>query len=457
MNSSQSILTQKLTQARISQKLSQRELAKRAGTTQAVISRIENEEVNPSIGLLERLGKALGQNLLISTTPTIDKLKHKLVGEYHTLNNIHINSNALTHNYHFFKQENPQAQIAPVLKANAYGHGLVPVGEWIEKNLSVPFVCLDSLFEAYKLRNAGINLPLLIMGYTHPKNYQVFTRFSGMHITVFDFQTLQALTKYQPHAKIHLKIDTGMHRLGILPPEIPTWIKYLKKNPQSHIVGIMSHLSSADSDTKYTNHQILDFKQAINKFESAGFSFIYKHIAATAGSFHIKDPEFNLVRLGLGFYGYSPFPDTRSDLAPIQGQTLKKSLLPALTLTTKIAQIKRVGEGSRISYNGIHITTKPTIIGILPIGYSDGLSRELSNQGYAYVDTEACPIIGNITMNQTIIDLTNTKRARVGDSAEIISPLHEQKNSILSLTQLQHTIPYTILTSLNPTIKRKIT
>jgi alanine racemase len=463
-NPSSDDFTQTLISARVNQRISPRELAKRAGTTQAVISRIENKTVNPSISLVNRLFHALGQN---TPSPTLDKISHKLTGEYRTLNQSNISSTSLKHNFKFFQSQNPQAQIAPVLKANAYGHGLVGVGEWIANNLSVPFVCVDSLFEAYELKNASVPLPILIMGYTHPKNYQVFTRFSDIHVTVFDPQTLQALSKYQPHAKIHLKIDTGMHRLGIVPKEIPAWITYLKKHPHSQIIGIMSHLSSADSDAKYTNQQLATFKKAIHSFETAGFSFTYKHIAATAGSFLIKDPEFNVIRLGLGFYGYSPFSaPSRSNLAKksilsgnLQDPGLRSQyqLRPSLTLTSTIAQIKRVGKGSRISYNGTHITSKPTLIGILPIGYSDGLSRELSNKGFVYVDTKACRIIGNITMNQTIIDLTDTKDVRVGDRVEVISPHHEQKNSITSLSQHQHTIPYTILTSLNPSIKRKIT
>lgn len=455
--------TQTLISARVNQRISQRELAKRAGTTQAVISRIENKSVNPSINLVNRLFQALGQN---TPSPTLDKISHKLVGEYHTLNNIHISSESLKHNFTFFQSQNPQAQIAPVLKANAYGHGLVGVGEWIAYNLTVPFVCVDSLFEAYKLRNAAINVPILIMGYTHPKNYQVFTSFSNIHVTVFDPQTLQALAKYQPQAKLHIKVDTGMHRLGIHPTDIPQFISFLKKYPKLNIVGIMSHLSSADTDLAYTQKQLDTFKKVIKRFESDGYTFTFKHIAATTGSFHTKDPSFNIIRLGLGFYGYSPFSTpSRSNLAKksilpdnLQGPTLKlrSQLRPALTLTSTLAQVKRVEQGSRISYGGTYIASKPITIGVLPIGYSDGLSRLLSNKGFVYIGKVACPIIGNITMNQTIIDLTDVKKVREGDRVEVISPHYEQKNSISSLTQLQHTIPYTILTSLNPTIKRTI-
>jgi alanine racemase len=452
MNKTHKQLTRELIAVRKTQHISQRELAKRAGTTQAVISRIENLDVNPSIGLLNRISVALGQSINISTSPTIEKIKHKLVGEYQTLNLISINSKSLKHNFEFFKKENPQAQISPVLKSNAYGHGLIQVGEWVDKNLKVPFISVDSLYEAYKLKNIGVETPILVMGYTDPKNFQVFTDLSNLHVAVFDLETLNSIAKYQPRIKVHIKIDTGMNRLGLLPDQISYFIQHLKSQNTLNISGIFSHLSQADTNTSYTQQQVKVFKQAIHLFELAGFNFKYKHIAATAGSCTVKDPEFNTIRLGLGLYGYSPF-STSSDLAH-QGLTLNKHLEPALTLTSKLAQIKTVGEGSAVSYGGTFITKKSTTLAILPIGYYDGLSRNLSNKGYVYVQEKPCPIIGNISMNQTIIDINRVKNAKVGDTVEIISPNNKQKNSIYALENYQNTIPYTILTSLSETTRR---
>lgn len=478
---------------------------------------------------------------------------------YQTLNHIHINTACLKHNYKYFQQSNPQAAIAPVLKANAYGHGLTLIGKWIDQNLKAPFICVDSLYEAYELTKSGVKTPLLILGFTDPANFKVWKRLNQYSFPVWDEYTLSMLNQHQPGAKIHLKIDTGMCRLGIKPSRIGEWFNILKRYNKVRLEGIYSHLSQADDPAKkdFTKKQVQLFKDVIKQFESRGVHFKYKHIAATSSASpylnhchsacppiwrgeapkstsdristnsqfdnstiinfstnpsHITDPTFNLIRLGLGFYGYSPFELSHhsgakqseaieSNHPKPQNQQPKNYLKPSLTLTSRLAQIKRVEKGSQLSYGGTYTAKKDMTIGILPIGYSDGLPRSLSNHAQFIINLESIdeafswykfyeqrirssnifkigsgsrersgtkfntsqlciPILGRICMNMTIIDLTNTfshdSRLMTQDSINIISPNPTCPNSVYNLAKQAKTIPYEILTCLNPTIRRTL-
>jgi alanine racemase len=347
---------------------------------------------------------------------------------YQTLNQITINTKALAHNYHHFASINPQAGIAPVLKSNAYGHGLTQTANFIDQHLKPPFIAVDSLYEAYELSKQHIRTPILILGYTFPQNYTIWKRLP-FSFGVFDTETLIALNQHQPGAKIHVKLDTGMCRLGIQPTDIDSFIAVLKRCHRLKVEGIYSHLSKADTSKSFSLKQVNLFKHLTSQFEAAGFAFKYKHLAATEAAGWLNDPYFNLIRLGIGFYGYS-------------SQT-KESLKPALTLVSHLAQVKTVSAGSQIGYGGAAKTTKPTRIGILPIGYADGLNRQLSNHDI---------FIGRISMNISTVTLKNP--AKSGDPITLIDPNPQSTRSLSNQAKICHTIPYTILTGLNPTIKR---
>ncbi len=366
-----------------------------------------------------------------------------LNNRYKVLNQLNISSLALLHNFQYFAKLNPTAKIAPVLKSNAYGHGLGLVATFIKNNLSVPFVCVDSLYEAYELSKLGHKSDILIMGYTLPENYKVWKSLPFI-FGVSDIESLTALNKYQPNSRIHIKLDTGMNRLGISSSQLPSFLQALRSCPNLKVEGIFSHLSQADDPSKktFTNRQISVFKKMTSIFEKAGFSFTWKHIAATSGAETLVDPYFNLIRLGLGFYGYSPFgPHTK------EGRRQRQNLHPALTLNTHIALIKSLNKGDYVGYGGTYTAKQKETMAILPLGYNEGISRDLSNQGNFYLpDGTTCPIIGRISMNMTTIKLPRQISPNIGDS--IFAP------SIYEQAQLLHTIPYTIITSLHPSIRR---
>lgn len=373
--------------------------------------------------------------------------------EYSVLNEIRIKGNSLLHNYNYFANKNPGSHLAIVIKSNAYGHGLVPIAKFIENNLpSIPFLCADSLYEAYELTNADVNLPILIMGYTNPVNYQVSKTLPYI-FGVSDTETIHALGKYQPNARLHLEIDTGMSRLGFRHDEIDECAKALRQYPSLKVEGIFSHFSQADdpSQATFTRSQVKQFKIIATHLESLGFTFKYKHIAATAGAETISDPYFNLIRLGLGFYGYSPFgPHTQ------EGRGQRQNLQPAMSLVSHLARIKQINPGDKVGYGATYTAKQKETIAVLPMGYNEGLSRTLSNRGKVMINNTPCPIIGRISMNMTTIKLKRTISPQLGDEVVVISSDPNSQNSLYQLSQLENTIPYTVLTSLHATIRRKI-
>lgn len=372
---------------------------------------------------------------------------------YQVLNEITVSSQALRHNYEYFSEQNPQAKVAPVLKANAYGHGLAEIASFVDAELSVPFLCVDSLYEAYELYKQGVKTQILIMGYTNPENFEVWKHLP-FSFAVFDTATLYALNKHQPGAKVHIKLDTGMSRLGLQKSEIPKFIHALRECSNLQVEGIFSHLAQADDPSKitFTNRQIRNFKEMTAMFEVGGFTFKWHHIAATAGASFIRDPYFNLIRLGLGFYGYTPFgPHTK------EGRVGRKVLQPALTLTSHISQVKDIMAGAQVGYGGTYKAKQKETIAILPLGYNEGLSRHLSNLGTLTLEGGGiCPIIGNVCMNMTIVKLPRQNHVQAGDPVIVIAPEVNAPNSAYRHAQLTHDIEHSMLTSLHSSIRRRL-
>lgn len=360
---------------------------------------------------------------------------------YKNLNLIEINKNALRDNFNFFQNINPKSKICPVLKSNAYGHGLTLVGKFVSNELNPEFICVDSLYEAYELRKAGIDSPVLVLGYTFPQNYEV--KKIDFSLPVFDIESLRFLNRYQPGIKVHIKIDTGMNRLGIKENDYEKFSKELKKCSNLIPEGIYSHLFDADNpDKSMSLKQIQTFKEAINYFKNEGFSFKYKHINATAGSLHLGDEEFNLSRVGLGIYGISPNEDYNNRLEPV------------LLFKSHIVEIKEIKKGEFVSYGQNYKAESNMKIAVIPVGYYEGLDRRLSNNGFIKMSGVFCKIIGNVCMNLTMIDISSVKNPKIGQEVIVFDNNNLSFNSIFKTASLINTIPYEILAKINNTIKR---
>jgi len=207
-----------------------------------------------------------------------DKLKKILGRTYYPLNKIELNKKRLLKNYDYLKSLDNNLQIAPVVKGNAYGHGIEEVSKILDSQ-KPPFFCVDSLFEAYQLKKAKIKSPILIMGFVDGRNLKA--RKLPFSFAVFDLDFAKALNKYQPGAKVHIKVDTGMNRIGVSLKSLAKFLYQIKKLKNLEVEGLMSHLSSPRSSESYTNYQIDNYKKAIRIFEDSGFFPKWKHLAAS--------------------------------------------------------------------------------------------------------------------------------------------------------------------------------
>lgn len=363
--------------------------------------------------------------------------------KYHTLNRIEILHNHLLDNYKYLSSLNKKIKIAPVLKSNGYGHGIINVAKILDP-LNTPFFCVDSLHEAYQLQKANIKTPILIMGYTNPQNLKI--KKLPFAFTVFDIETAQILNQYQQNCSIHIFVDTGMHREGIRIDDLPEFLKKLKLMQNIKIEGLMSHLSSSKSnnDPLFVN-QINNFKKSRQILAKFTIKPKYFHIAASGAlinpqTFKIISRASNLSRAGIALYGLE--------------QNLR--LKPALRLISQIAQIKKLKKGEKTGYEGTFTAKKDMMIGILPIGYNDGVDRRLSNISKLLIKQTLCPILGRISMNITTVDISKIHQPYVGQEVIVYS---ENKYNLCSLensAKLCKTIPYDLLIRLDPSIKRVV-
>jgi alanine racemase len=382
----------------------------------------------------------------------LNPLRKVFKREYLNLNRIEISRSNLIHNYRYLSSLHPHFAIAPVLKSNAYGHGMIEVAQILDsiaslQNDRVPFLCVDSLHEAYRIQKAGVKTPILIMGYINPENLKV--KKLPFAYAVYDLEMLQVLNKYQKGASIHIKVDTGMHRLGVQLEQLPEFFDEVLACKNLIIEGIMSHFASAKSpyDPLYTN-QLAEFEKALEMMSSKSIQPKWIHIAATEALINPKVNQdipkvSNLARAGKALYGYSLTTDD-------------PNLKPVLQLYTHIAQIKHIKKGDKVGYDGIFSATKDMTIAILPIGYNDGVDRRLSNKGSMKIGDVVCPIIGRVSMNITTIDISQVPDPHINQEVQVISSNPHDPNSILNLATLCDTIPHEILVHLDPTTKRVV-
>jgi alanine racemase len=369
-------------------------------------------------------------------------LRRLLGKEYVPLNIIEISKESIEHNYHYLSKLNPHVQIAPVLKSNAYGHGLVEVAKIVDK-LSAQFLCVDSLFEAYELYKAGIKTPILVMGYVSPQNLSI--KKLPFSYAVFSIEMLRSVAKYQPQASVHIFVDTGMHREGVSLDELDALLKEAK-SLGIKIEGIMSHLAKAQSPSDPgTKEQMRNFAKARKITESNGVSPRFVHITASSGLLNHKSlgDVGNVSRVGTALYGIDP-------------ESVNENLKPALTFLTTIVQLKDVKAGSRIGYDFTFKATKNMRLAVLPAGYNDGVDRGLSNLGVVNVNGHYCQIVGRVSMNITLIDVTSLDSVGVGDKVEIYSAKVSANNSIFESARKTKNIPYQFLVHLDQGTRRVV-
>jgi len=355
---------------------------------------------------------------------------------------VSISKERLLRNLRAYREAYPDLRIAPVLKSNAYGHGLTLVAELLDKE-GVAFFMVDSLFEAKALRRSGIRSRILVMGYVRPE-YIADRAVRDTDYAIVDLEQLRELSALAHKAvRVHLELDTGMHRNGILPRDLGEAIALARSNPHIRVVGVGAHLADADNpDPAFTNRQLSAWRECLKQAEAAFPSLEYRHTAATKGVRFRENAPMDTARIGMGLFGYDTSPGTGVPLTPV------------LSLRSSITSLREIPAGDSVGYNAAFTAARPSRIATVPVGYFEGLDRRLSNQGAVLVRGQACPIAGRVSMNMVSIDVTDVPEADRGDEVLVISHDAADPNSVASIARLCGDSPYVILAHIPAHLRR---
>lgn len=336
-------------------------------------------------------------------------------------------------------------KIMVVVKANAYGHGTVEVAKVLE-SLGVDYLGVATTDEAMRLRDHGIKTPVLILGLVLPGELKAIIE-NDITLTLCSYDMLDEIKKIVKNghrAKVHIKIDTGMGRIGIWHEEALNFIKNAAHEKNIMVEGIYTHFSTAGRDSFFTNYQIESFEKLVAQLEKFDVNIPIKHAANSIATVDFKKSYLNLVRPGLIIYGMYPkynFP-----------KLIK--LKPAMSFKTKVVFIKDTPPGRSISYGRTHVTQKYTRIATLPVGYADGYALGLSNKAEVLIKGRRAPVIGRITMDQTMIDIGHIKGVKIGDEVVLIGKQGRNEIRTEKLARLAGTIAYEFVCSISNRVPR---
>ncbi|NLZ83228.1 MAG: alanine racemase [Clostridiales bacterium] len=362
-----------------------------------------------------------------------------------------INLDGIRHNILAIKNKlKKDTKLMLIIKADAYGHGSIPIAEYICHDNLADIYGVAIIEEAVELREAGINIPILVLGYTPKEQYKLVVS-NDVIQTVFQYEMAKELSeeaiRQGKTVKIHIKVDTGMSRIGFSDSnESIDEINRISKLDNVEIGGIYSHFATADeTDTSNTNNQIDRFTKFVDKLEQEGVHIPIRHISNSAGILDYPDAEFNMVRCGIVSYGIYPSEFVRKD---------EVKLIPAMELKTHVIFVKDVDAGVGISYGSTYITTKKTKVATIPVGYADGYSRNLSNVGKVIIHGQYAPIIGRICMDQFMVDVTDISGVKQGDTVTLLGKDQEAYISSEELAEWSHSFVYELICTVGKRIPR---
>lgn len=351
-----------------------------------------------------------------------------------------IDLDAVSHNMDLLHQHlEGKTKIVAVVKTDGYGHGAVPIAQELEHKEYIYGFATATAEEALCLRKAGIEKPLLVLGYVFPYAFDELIR-EEIRLTLFREDTIEQLeaqaAKQQKKAIVHVKVDTGMSRIGIRPNE--EGLAFLQKAVESkwiQIEGIFTHFAKADDrDKKDAYEQFECFTQFVKKAEERfRFSIPIKHCANSAALLEMPDTQLDMVRAGIALYGMWPWEGNHH---------LKLNLKPAFSLHSHIVFLKTLEAGRAVSYGGTYITKKETRVATIPVGYGDGYPRTLSGKGFVLVNGKKAPILGRICMDQFMIDVSHIPEAKEGDEVILIGSDGKEHITMEELGELAERFNY---------------
>ena len=355
---------------------------------------------------------------------------------------------ALLHNLSKIRERlSPNCSIMAVVKANACGHGAVDVSRALVQ-AGVTRLAVASVHEGIALREAGINGNILVLGALLETQIQELFSYRLIPV-IHEHRLLPRLAKEAEAANqplsIHIKVDTGMGRLGLPASELLTFLDAVLRWKSIRIEGFMTHLADSDGDdSSHTEQQLKCFRGLLEQIEQRGMTVPFVHVANSAAIMRYPQSHFSLVRPGIMLYGYHTLPDA----VPCP------QLQPVLSLRAMVVQLRTIKPGETVSYNRTFVAKRPSTIAVLPIGYADGYNRQLSNKGFVLIDGKRAPIVGLICMDMTMVDVTDIPSVRVGDCVTLIGRQGQEAIWADEIAGWTRTIPYETLCAIGSRIPR---
>ena len=358
---------------------------------------------------------------------------------------LELDMNALKHNVSFFKKKlKPNTKLLAVVKAFAYGHDAISVSKILEKN-NVDYLAVAYTEEGITLREAGIKLPILVL-HAQIQTYQQLIEYN-LEPNIYSHNTLNSFVKIAKENNlsnypIHLKFNTGLNRLGFQTEDIPQILAVLKNNSELKIQSVFSHLAASEdpNEKEFTRIQISKFEKIRQEFLNTFKHNIDFHLTNTSGIINFPEAHYDMVRLGIGMYGFGNDEKETNHLKNVG------------SLKTIISQLHNIQPGESLGYNRAYVAKEITKTATIPIGHADGISRELGNKkGSVFIKNKSCPIIGNVCMDMIMVDVTNVD-CKEGDDVIIFN----SQKMVNDLALNSNTISYEIITGISQRIARKL-
>lgn len=360
---------------------------------------------------------------------------------------VEIDLDAFAYNLKQVKSFVNNSSILAVVKRDAYGHGALEVAEEA-LGIGIKMIGVANVEEGVSLRKRGIKAPILVLSGTILGEIEELLEYN-LSTTVYSREVVLSLNKVAQergtNANVHIKIDTGMGRLGIDPEEYPAFLQEITASKNLSVEGILTHFAcSGQAGKEYTPWQLARFKEALKASNNSWKRRPLVHAANSATLIEYPESHLDLVRPGIILYGCYPSEAVEKRIP----------LKPVLRLKSRIKAIKKISRGCSIGYERSYIAPQDRLIGIIPLGYADGYSRLLSNKAQVVVKGERVPVIGNISMDLTTIDISRVAGVKVGEEVTVIGKQGEEEIRIEELAKWTGTIPYEILTSINKKLPR---
>ncbi len=359
-----------------------------------------------------------------------------------------IDLDAIAHNVRAFKRHvGERVEVYAVVKANAYGHGAVPVAR-AALEAGATRLAVHRAAEGVELRQASLESPILLMGYTPPAGAGEVVRWR-LTASVITAEFAQALSAQAVAAgwvaPVHVKVDTGMSRYGLLPDEVVPFVQALQALPGLRLEGLFTHFATADAaDQTHVRKQLAVFQDVLAALQAVGITVPLMHAANSAATMRLPEAHFDAVRIGIAMYGLDP-----SDEWPPVFE-----IRPALALKSRVSRVRELPAGAGISYGRTFVTTAPTTVALVPVGYGDGYHRILSNRGSVLIRGQRAPIRGRVCMDQFVVEVSHIPGVQQDDEVVLVGRQVDACIRAEEVARLAETINYEVTTSLLPRATR---